>query len=84
MTRHFNPAGAVLDALNDLLQGPHSALRKAELALAMSPDDEDPGVGRDPDDYLLSEPQEILEHHREPQDDLDAGATFDPDEETDV
>ena len=25
MTRHFNPAGAVLDALNDLLQGPHSA-----------------------------------------------------------
>ncbi len=73
MTRHFNPAGAVLDALNDLLQGPHSALRKAELALAMSPDDEDPGVGRDPDDYLLSEPQ----------DDLDAGATFDPDEDGD-
>ena len=37
MTRHFNPAGAVLDALNDLLQGPHSALRKAEQALARSP-----------------------------------------------
>ena len=73
MTRHFNPAGAVLDALNDLLQGPHSARRKAEQALAMSPDDEDSGVGLDPDDYLLSEPQ----------DDLDAGATFDPDEDGD-
>ena len=84
MTHHFNPAGAVLDALNDLLQGPHSAQRKADLALAAMPDSEDPGAGRDPDDYLMSEPQEIREHHCEEQDDLDAGATFDPDEETDA
>ena len=75
MTRHFNPAGLQFSMHNQRsVAGPAlGAQRKAELALAMSPDDEDPGVGRDPDDYLLSEPQ----------DDLDAGATFDPDEDGD-
>ena len=54
MTCHFNPAGAVLDALNDLLQG--SVLGDPQgraCAGECLPDDDHPGEGRNPDDYLL-------------------------------